>query len=169
MTHKGFENRSYASLRADLLRFARRLATPDNAEDLVQEAFLSVARRGAAVPRDEHGLPQTAYMCAVIRNAAVDRLRKRRQQNIAEGWDAPDERSPRRVQSSEILELKDRLAGALPSLPPRQWQAAVLTTLGGLTTEQAAASVGGSREAICGSRERAFRQLRERISLPTSA
>lgn len=154
---------NYRELRAQLLQFARHLAPPDVAEDLVQEAFLSVLRRGPSVPRDGFGLPQLAYLCTTVRNAMVDRIRRERvqQRRTAESLAGASVSTPA---AEEGHELRDRLAGALPRLSRRQWQAATLTTLGGLTAEQAAESVGSSREAICGSRDRAMRELR--LSIP---
>lgn len=154
---------NYRELRSQLLQFARHLAAPDVAEDLVQEAFLSVLRRGASVPRDGFGMPQLGYLCTTVRNAMVDRIRRERMQQRRTAESLAGALISTAAAEDEH-ELRDRLAGALPRLSRRQWQAATLTTLGGLTAEQAAESVGSSREAICGSRDRAMRELR--LSIP---
>ena len=64
----------------ELLAHARRVAGPEHAEDVVQEALLRALR---AYPRLRHADHLRAWLYRVTTNAAVDDLRRRRREEPA--------------------------------------------------------------------------------------
>jgi RNA polymerase sigma-70 factor (sigma-E family) len=86
------------------------------AEDLVQEALLKVARRWPRVRRMERPV---AYARRMLVNLALDgaarRSRSRRELTGEQPPDRPDEAG-----GSSAIEMHDELLSALAALPPRQ-------------------------------------------------
>lgn len=81
---------------------------PDDAQDVVQEAFLRLVRWGRAHPREPASL---AWMYTVTRNLAVDVLRRRRREmptRVAE-W----------VRVAPDLETRVAARSTIDRLPPR--------------------------------------------------
>ena len=110
-------------------RLARRLASaPEDAQDLVQEVFLRVARRPAAVPRGERA--EEAWLVRVLVNLCRDRWRRRA---------VRDRTMPRLEQAgaelttnpSETLDARRRVAAGLARLSPRRRAILVLAELEG--------------------------------------
>lgn len=62
-----------ARLRLDLLRLARQLADRSTADEIVQDVFLHVVRRGPAAPRDSRGIPRPAYLASLVHAFAAER------------------------------------------------------------------------------------------------
>lgn len=118
--------------RPALLAYARRLlaGSGHDAEDVVQDAF---TRAHAALRADEREIALRAWLYAIVRNRALDDLRRPRLQRLAleEGLDAPaalavqpEERAARRA------ELR-RLVAEIDALPVRQRTALVRHELEG--------------------------------------
>lgn len=94
-----------------LLRHARRLVDdPETARDLVQEAFLRLIERGPG------GAPLCAWLHRVVRNLAIDHLRRRRRSDDTALADlaAPD------TEEGDGDEIAVRVHAVLATLPPRQ-------------------------------------------------
>ena len=115
------------------------------AEDLVQECLLAVARRWPRVRRMEH---PHAYARRVLVNLALDGTdrRARRRNELGHRDPAaidavPDAASERRLQS---VDARSELLQALGSLPPRQRAVLVLRYFEDLPEAQVAAALGCS-------------------------
>jgi len=114
-------------------------ASPPDAEDAVQEAFISAYRylrqfRGEASPR--------TWLYRITVNAALARLRDRRpQEYLDEVTERPDESLhwTHRAQDQVVAaELRDELERALGTLPPDLRAAVILRDVEGLSTREAA-------------------------------
>ncbi len=106
------------------------------AEDIVQEAFLSVWRSRDQYDRSRGGL--RGWLLTIVRNRAIDRLRHDRLRPEGtlelETDDLPDARSDPALLGPERLWIHD----ALGSLPDAQRIAIKLAYFGGLTQTQIA-------------------------------
>lgn len=104
------------------------------AEDAVQDAFLSVWRRGSTYEADRGGLRN--WVCGIVRNRAIDKLRGR---SGHARRDLPLESTPLQTSVSETwdavaLELdRDHVRTALDGLPAEQRQTVELAYFGGYT------------------------------------
>jgi RNA polymerase sigma-70 factor, ECF subfamily len=116
---------------------------PSLAEDVVQEAFLSIWRRPASY-RPERGRV-ASYLFGVVHNKAVDTVRheeslRRREQaaGVVEDEGGVDD-----VVESALLALRrDQVRRALGPLSPLQRQAIELAYFDGLTGSEVAAKLG---------------------------
>jgi RNA polymerase sigma-70 factor (sigma-E family) len=140
------------------------------AEDLVQETLLAVARRWPRVRRMEHPI---AYARRILVNRALSgapRRTRRRQELIGE---APPDRA---ADTSEIrvIDARDELMDALAMLPPRQRAVLVLRYFLDLPEAEVAAAMKCSLGTVksTASRglarlEQAMRPTNETRSIPT--
>lgn len=139
----------------------RMLGSPQEAEDIAQEVFLRIWRHAAGWKPGAARFD--TWMHRVALNLCYDRLRRRREQSLPDGWDAPDERDApdaRLVAGSE----QDRVAAALASLPDRQREAIVLTYYQELRNAEAAELMGVHVEALESLLARGRRALRARLT-----
>jgi len=120
------------------LAFARRmLEDASDAEEAVQDAFVSVWRRAGSF-RSDASSPRT-WLLAIVRNRCIDELRRRR-------GDTPapfDESQPEPLENELWPEVWKRQCGeavrsALRSLPPEQREAIELGFYGGYSHAQIA-------------------------------
>ncbi|MEM7681221.1 MAG: sigma-70 family RNA polymerase sigma factor [Planctomycetota bacterium] len=124
-----------------LVLLARQRLGADEAEDVVQEVFVKLARL-QDIPRDPAG-----YLFAAVRNGCRSRLRgrlrRRRRETVAArdraGWFEPDE--------SMSLDAA-RAEAALRGLPVAQREALVLRLWGGLSVSQAAEALGVGKVTV---------------------
>jgi RNA polymerase sigma-70 factor (ECF subfamily) len=114
-------------------------ASPPDAEDAVQEAFLSAYRhlpafRGEANPR--------TWLYRITVNAALTRLRARPPHEyldeLTEAGDEPGDWVRRAQDQALAGELREQLEGALSDLPPDLRAAVILRDVEGLSTREAA-------------------------------
>jgi RNA polymerase sigma-70 factor (sigma-E family) len=149
-----------------LLRTAYLVAwDPVEAEDLVQECLLAVARRWPRVRRMDH---PHAYARRVLVNLALDgaQRRSRRRQELA-GDDAatlalvPDESSAHRLQA---VGVRDELIEALGTLPPRQRAVLVLRYFEDLSEAQVAELLGCSVGTVKSTASRGLTRLHAALS-----
>ena len=114
-------------------------ASPPDAEDAVQEAFLSAYRhlrefRGEANPR--------TWLYRITVNAALARLRSRPVHEyldeVPEAGDEPADWVERAQHQALAAELRAQLENALSSLPPDLRAAVILRDVEGLSTREAA-------------------------------
>jgi RNA polymerase sigma-70 factor (ECF subfamily) len=110
------------------------------AEDIVQEAFLSLWRSGAAYDRRRGSV--RSWVLSAVHNRAIDQLRRA---GAKAGRDVQDdgiaERLPARETTEAEVERRDeagRVRGALGELPPDQRRVIELAYFGGLTHGQIA-------------------------------
>jgi RNA polymerase sigma-70 factor (ECF subfamily) len=120
------------------LAFARRmLSDADDAEEAVQDAFVSVWRR-AGTFRSEAAAPRT-WILSIVRNRCIDTLRRRRGDTTA----PLDETQPEAFENELWSEIWKRQCGAavrsaLGSLPPEQREVIELGFYGGYSHSQIA-------------------------------
>jgi RNA polymerase sigma-70 factor (ECF subfamily) len=117
------------------LTIARRQgASPQLAEDVVQEAFVSLWRRASSFRADRGSV--AAWLATIVRNRLTDAWRRAaaRPSQVAE--DSAPEPISLDPDVVERLSVREHLAG----LPDDQRQAVVLSYWGGLTHEQIAAA-----------------------------
>jgi RNA polymerase sigma-70 factor (sigma-E family) len=144
------------STTAELLRTAY-LITWDlgDAQDVVQETFLKVARRWPRVRRMRHPL---AYARRVMVNAALDDSRRRARRNDELGRDQPTD-WPDRANQLRSIELRHDLLGAVGALPPRQRAVLVLRYFGDLTEKEVALALGCSVGTVKSTASRGLERL----------
>jgi RNA polymerase sigma-70 factor (ECF subfamily) len=125
------------------------------AEDLTQHVFLKLI--SAIHKYDDRGVPFSAWLLRLARNAALDHLRRRRAIPAEEVFGADtdvDERS---------LNRADSLRAALRSLPEEQREVVVLRHVLGLTPPEIAAQTGRSESSIHGLHHRGRKALRQEL------
>jgi RNA polymerase sigma-70 factor (ECF subfamily) len=131
-----------------LLRYATRLTGSEaDAEDLVQEAFLQLARRcDRAVPDNA-----AAYLTRTVRNLWLNELRRRRRALLDVDGDLDDAGAGEHHDVPTSLELRQRtraLLRAVAELPERQRRALVLEALEGREREEIGTALGLNANAL---------------------
>lgn len=135
------------------------------AEDLVQECLLAVARRWPRVRRMDH---PHAYARRVLINLALDgaqRRTRRRQELVGDGAATlaalPDESSARRLHA---VGVRAELVHALGTLPPRQRAVLVLRYFEDLSEAQVAELLGCSLGTVKSTASRGLTRLEAALS-----
>ena len=132
-----------------------------DAEDVVQEVFLRIARHGTRGIVDAK-----AWISRIAWRAAVDRSRSpggREQEEFDELIHAPAAHRPGAEQqaiSREALELLDRLISALPA---KERDALLLTSIEEMTSAEAAAVLGTTETSVRARVFRARQKLLEKL------
>lgn len=113
------------------------------AEDVVQEAFLSVWRRASTFDTERGSV--RAWLLSIVRNAAIDRTRGRNRQR--QGDVALDDVAYRLAADdvwSEVAQRleRERVRAALRELPAEQRETLELAYFGGMTQAEIAARTG---------------------------
>lgn len=164
---------------------ARRVATPEDADDIVQDVFVRVASRLDGLRDDERIV---GWVYRIARNAVIDHYRaapRRRELAVgAMGVDALEDAAAGEAVDGDAAagdtggwpfdaapdaavatrrELVACLRPALASLPPAAREALELTELGDLTQAEAAAQLGISVSGMKSRVQRARRQVRSLI------
>jgi len=139
----------------------RSLSDKGEAEDVVQETFLSVYRAASRYrPCERFG----AYLFRIAGNAVRSRCRKK--------WplplDFPDEEDdsplPEKVEDWTLFEERERIESALATLPQPQREALLLAVTGGLSYREIALQEGVSEDAVAARICRARKALRKVLS-----
>jgi RNA polymerase sigma-70 factor (ECF subfamily) len=125
------------------------------AEDLTQHVFLKLI--GAIHKYDDRGVPFSAWLLRLARNAALDHLRRRRAIPAEEVFGADTQVDER------ALNRADSLRTALKSLPEEQREVVVLRHVLGLTPPEIAAQTGRSESSIHGLHHRGRKALRQEL------
>ncbi|MFN0009815.1 MAG: RNA polymerase sigma factor [Planctomycetota bacterium] len=148
---------AFASLverhRARAWRVARGLVGSDeDAQDLVQEAFLRVFRSLSTFDFD-HGF--TTWLYRIVTNLAIDHLRKRRaaistaaSTDEESDLDLPDETGPHPSAGLEHLELAREVEACLASLAPHFQSVLRLREMEGLPCTEIARIVGATHVTV---------------------
>ncbi|QDU69930.1 RNA polymerase sigma factor [Engelhardtia mirabilis] len=120
-----------------LLRHARALLGPGGAaEDVVQEAFVRLARRPPALAADSvgDGERETAqlrgWLHTVTRNAAMDMMRSDARRTRRESEVAPEEATGGGLDGVEAEDTREAVERGLDRLPPAQREVLVLRLVG---------------------------------------
>ncbi len=148
-THYGdFQNGDLAGLydrhHAGLFRFAFRLTgNASDAEELVQECFLSLLKPGASY--DPEKGPADRYLLGVVRNLARKRLRQR-ESFMAE---PPEEASTSNPESIAVhAQTADAVAAAIAALPVAQREVLILSFYHQNSIAEIAAVTGIDSDAV---------------------
>lgn len=150
----------------------RLMADPHEAEDVLQETFISAFR---ALPRFEERSQLGTWLYRIAYNAALMRLRKRRvrtesldEPGVAEGVDlAPRQFTDWTALPDKLLlrrELRDSLNAALLTLPESLRGVFVLRDIEGLSTAETAAALALTETNVKVRLHRARLALREKLS-----
>ncbi len=140
---------------------ARRLMQdPDDADDLVQDAFLRALEKIEGFDLDR---PFAPWFTRLLVNRGLD-LRRKRSARRTESYDpetfaggsAPD-------RDTEHSEFRRSLRKALDALPDRQRMVVTLFEIDGLTTEEVAGMLGVSQVTVRWHLHQARRALREAL------
>lgn len=145
-----------------MLAFGTRLlGDPGEAEDMAQELFLRVWRQAA---RWQPGRAKfDTWMHRVALNLCTDRLRRRRERPLPQGWDAPDPAGGAQA-GMEEAERGRAVDRALAALAPRQREAIVLVHYQELSSQEAAAAMEIGIDALESLLARGRRALRARLT-----
>ncbi|MER7676999.1 sigma-70 family RNA polymerase sigma factor [Streptomyces sp. NPDC096934] len=138
------------------------LGSPQDAEEAVQEAFISAWRR---LPEFRHACAFSTWMYRITVNRCLNSLRRRSAplslNTVAEPVAGADT-SPARMAEEDAL--ADALAEALGSLEPRQRVCWILRELHGLSYGEIAHVTGTSEQTVRGRLYRARRSLKEMMA-----
>jgi RNA polymerase sigma-70 factor (ECF subfamily) len=151
------------------LRFATRLTgCPDDAEELVQDTLVRVAKHW---PSFHGGSAFRTWLFRILINVFRDglehsRRERDRQATANEGHqaDPPDSREAAPDRRLLHAELERVIAGCVSSLPPRQREVLVLTVYEGLSATEAAALLQTSEQNIHATLHLARKRLREELA-----
>jgi RNA polymerase sigma-70 factor (ECF subfamily) len=127
------------SARAMAIAF-RLLQDRAEAEDIVQETFLEVWKRAGQYEPERGGA--TAWITTIARSRAIDRLRAHgRSARAAQGTasEPADPAPPMGIELAVQKRDRERVLGALSSLPPEQRQVIELAYFDGMTQTEIAA------------------------------
>lgn len=147
--------------------FRRRVASKWDAEDLTATVFLKVYAKQAQY---DGRYPFRAWIYRIAHNTLVDFLRKRREQPVdieclerteTDVAVLPEQQLLRKESRSQLWEQVGRLTAEQAALLTLKYQA-------GLPTEEIAALLGKSTNAIKASHHRALKQLHRRLVLRKS-
>lgn len=145
---------------------------PDEAEEVVQDAFISACGKMASF---EGRSKLSTWLYRITTNAALMRLRRRRDDTVSLDEPQPGEEGdmlPRQLgdwtidPSRQALssELRQVMEDAVESLPPSLRAAFVLRDIQGLSTQEAADALEISETALKVRLHRARLALRERLA-----
>jgi RNA polymerase sigma-70 factor (ECF subfamily) len=136
------------------------------AEDVVQEAFLSIWRSGARYDR-LRGSVRT-WVLGIVHHRAIDFLRRNTNHDRRR---ASDEGLAERLESGERTEIEAarrdearRLRGLLDELPDEQRRVIELAYYGGFTHSEIAAMLGAPIGTIKGRMRLGLEKLRDRLA-----
>ena len=134
-----------------------------DAEDIVQAAFLSVWRSG--IPSDRQSTTARSWVLAIVRNRAIDRLRARRRHPEVPLDEIPDRQSASDV-AHEVAGALDTQAicEALHALPWEQRQVVDLAYFSGLTHVEIASRLRLPLGTVKGRLRLALDHLRARFT-----
>jgi RNA polymerase sigma-70 factor (ECF subfamily) len=161
--HQAFEHYVLPELGV-LLHVARTMTTSDqDAEDLVQDTLLRAYR---GIDRFD-GLHLRAWLFTIMRNAQINRVRRKRPQLLDDADDMESIAEPDIGQSpeqaAEARALDEVVAAALRQLPPRMARVVELVDIDGLTCPEAAAALGIPEGTVASRLHRARRKIRDRL------
>jgi RNA polymerase sigma factor (sigma-70 family) len=138
---------------ADLIRKLRRLLhhrgrTRDEADDLIQEAFL----RLQAYRRERHVREPEAFLVRTVQNLTIDARRQQQHRGTHIGVDTEALRlidpAPEPDELISARQRMQRLKAGLEALPPRTREVILLNRIDGLSQLQIAERLGISVSAV---------------------
>ncbi len=155
--------RAYRTLLAELsmhlrLYYARRLAQPADAEDLVQDTLMAIHKRRNTYDVKQ---PLTAWVYAIARYKLIDNFRRNRvRQTIA----LEDAGALFAEDQAEAIGAKRDVQQLLSRLPEAKRELIQLTRIEGLSTAETATRLGLSELAVKVGVHRALKTLAQQFS-----
>ena len=141
-----------------------RLSHTADADDVMQEVMIRMIRSVEAWPTGQSFAP---WLYTVTRNAATDRLRRRKRQRNLGGFDTLLDTVPAVGGDPSLVLARQELAGLLETflceLPHRQREVFDLIELQGVAAKEVARLIGIRAASVRGSLFKARRTLRRRI------
>jgi RNA polymerase sigma-70 factor (ECF subfamily) len=144
----------------------RMCGTRSLAEDIVQEAFLSIWRSGARYDR-ARGSVRT-WILGITHHRAIDVLRRG---TVQERFRASDEGIEERLEASELTDVEvarreeaQEVRGALEDLPDDQRRAIELAYFGGFTQSEIAEMLGVPIGTVKGRMRLGLEKMRGRLA-----
>lgn len=146
----------------------RLLGEPTGAEDVVQEAFLSVWRQAASF-RPERSAVRT-WLLSIVHHRAIDRLRRSSTHEITDGAiESLPERADESVDVAHEVALSidgERVRAALATLPGEQRQAIELAYFGGYSHSEIARMLAIPAGTVKGRLRIGLQKLRALLDQP---
>ena len=140
----------------------RSLSDKGEAEDVVQETFLSVFRAASRYrPCERFG----AYLFRIAGNAVRSRCRKKWPIPLDFPEEEDDSPLPEIGEDWTLFEERERIESALATLPQPQREALLLAVTGGLSYREIALQEGVSEDAVAARVCRARKALRKVLSI----
>lgn len=150
---KDAEFDSYVAARSRrLLGVATMLVGPHDAEDALQDAFITLYRRWDRVVAAEN---PDAYVHRSLVNASLQLLRRRRRIELPPTFGLTGH--------DDVISDRQEMLQALASLPPRQRAVLVLAFYEDRSEAEIAAAMGSSRGTVKSQKARALNALRTRL------
>ncbi len=147
---------------AFLLHYLERMGVaPDVAEDLVQQAFLTIWERRAQI---DPGRSLRAFLFRIGHNRALNHFRDTRRLSREEELPELKDPGPGADHCTEAALLQVRLREAIARLPERRRAVFELCFLQELTYREAAEVLGISPKTVENQMAQALRQLREALA-----
>jgi len=131
----------------------------DDAEDVVQEAFLRLVKRASWEGKPDNPV---AWLFTAVRNEAIDRHRKDKRRQHHEKQAATERPVWLETPPDATLRLEE-LQATLDALPMEQREVVVARIWGGLTFDEVAALTGDSRTTVFRRYNEALEILREKL------
>jgi RNA polymerase sigma-70 factor, ECF subfamily len=158
----------YVRYSHNIYGYVRSILQDDHeAEDVTQHVFAKLM--SALAKYDQRGVPFSAWILRVARNAALDHVRQRRPIPFEEVRSAHDSGGDETTHHDRSLMLRDALA----TLPDDQREVLVLRHLVGLSPGEIAERLGRTEPSIHGLHHRGRRalqaELSSRDSMPSTA
>ena len=147
----------FRALHPDLVRYGRSFASPDEAEDAVQDAFIALWRKRESL---DPAQSVRALLFTAVRNKLLNRTRDAaRRRDLLDTMDAPD-RPPLPDAQADARLLADPVRAGLAGLPDRQREAFGLSRFDGLAYAEIADVMGCSVKTVENHVGRALQALR---------
>jgi RNA polymerase sigma-70 factor (ECF subfamily) len=139
----------------------RMLSSREEAEDIVQEAFLALWTSPGKWD-GERQTKFTTWFYRVVANACIDRKRKQKPLPLEDGFDPPDE-GRGADEAIEMRRRKENIDACIGELPESQQTALALCFYEGVSNREAAEIMGVSVKALESLLMRAKASLRSRL------
>jgi len=144
----------------------RVLGDPDEALDVVQDAFVKIHRNIGSWDRESRF---TSWSCRIVTNLAIDQLRRRARERkafesrAAEQPHFAEDDAGRTIAAQEQRELVGRVKDAIADLPDGQRTIVALRHYEGFSLKEIAAIRGCALGTVKSTLHQAFRSLRKTL------
>ena len=147
----------------DLCRIANRFVQSESqAEDIIQELFVSLWEKRATLPELDSVGP---YLRRSARNRSLNYLRDRKRLPVTDGEVPETIAAPAATAALENRELRTRITKAIDQLPERCRLVFTMSKIEDMTHREIAKSLDISTKTVENQMTRAYRYLREWLAL----